>query len=176
VNPFSPNARPICGSGACNGASTTPPTAPSAAASTNTASDIRRGEMPTILAASASIAVARMAMPGRVRTRNHHSATTATAVVPATHGYWSGRLAPATRSGSPSVNGRAKRGSLPAATRVAPWMTADAPMVRMISRSVDARRAGWITARLTSAPTQAVPATATAAAASRLVPAPASSA
>jgi hypothetical protein len=140
----------------------------------NTASDMRRGETPTSWAASASIAVARIAAPVRVWTRNHQTAATARAVVAATHRYCSGRLAPPSRSGSPSVNGRANRGSVPTATRVSPWRTVDAPRVSRIRRSVEARRAGWMTARLTRAPTQAVPVTARAAATSRFTPAPAS--
>jgi hypothetical protein len=131
AKPFRPTAMPMPASGACNGASTTPPIPPSAAASANTASDIRAGETPDSRAASGSIAVARIAQPDRVRVSHSHSPTITAAVTATIHRYWSFSVMP-NGCHAPAVNGRAKCGSVPTSTSATPSMTMDAPIVSMI--------------------------------------------
>ncbi len=116
--------------------------------------------MPTSCAASLLCEVASIALPCKVRVKNHASTATMTSVTPNTHRLCGSIVAPSTSSGwSPEKAGSACV-PLPSFTCTSPRMNSEAPMVMMISVTTSAFFAGSMASFSTSRPPSAAAATA----------------
>ena len=142
------------------GALSTPPRAPSAAARAKLARITPRVEMPISRAASGLIAVARIALPYKVRLKNQPSAKTAKALPANTHRLCGSTVAlPSAIGSAPENAGRAWM-RLSHSTCARPRRNSATPIVMMISVTTSALPPDWAGSRArrcTSTPTITAP-------------------
>ena len=137
------------------GATMMPPSAPSAAESAKLSMSTISMRMPTRRAARRLLAVASIALPQRVRSKNHHMSATAAAATPMTQRLCGASAAPAIMIGaSPEKGGRACV-AVPRHIWMAPRSTSDTPRVMMTRVTTSASRAGRMASRSTATPTAA---------------------
>ena len=158
AKPFRPSITPTSYEVKVIGAVSTPPSAPSAAASTKLTRITPRVEMPISCAASGLKAVARIALPYSVRPKNQPSTSTASAVPPSTHRLCGRIVAPNSAIGSAPVNAGSGCTRLSHSTCASPRRNSATPMVMMISVTTSARPvrcAGSMASFSTTRPTDA---------------------